>query len=381
MMKQILFVNTQSPMDPCAGGIASYIRHRACLLSRHGMIVWWSDGRRAARYDGIGKAWEPAIELNVRKNRWSAFWNWWLPATPLWAFLMERKIDLVEFPDGVTAQWPARRPFRIFVMCHATQDVRRFLSRAPVRFRHWSKQWMVKECLVRADKTAACSHEIMWMTSGFYRIHPDCFSVLPHAFCREAESFSTATAVPATFFLVVGNMEYCKGFDLIAAGYGRYRKAGGKARLAVAGTAGWEDLNTQTQQMLRMESVRQLVREQGRECLHFLGQLEKEELSKWRDQCLACVIGSRFESFTMVAGEAFLSGTPLILSSRTGWRTLAARYDAARLCDPYDPEDLARAFFEMEDPALRARYVAGGHALAGYLTGETLLKATVEWYT
>jgi glycosyltransferase involved in cell wall biosynthesis len=91
-------------------------------------------------------------------------------------------------------------------------------------------------------------------------------------------------------------------------------------------------------------------------------------------------VGSRFEAFTMVAGEAFLSETPLILSTRTGWRALAAHYRAARLNDPYDADDMAQAFFEMENPALRESLVAGGRDLASFLTGEKLSNATKDWY-
>jgi glycosyltransferase involved in cell wall biosynthesis len=379
-MKQILFVNTQAPLDPAAGGIASYIRHRAWVLSES-MVVWWSDGRSASRFDRGKGAWEEPFPIQCRNSAvFSRAGNWWLPRSPLWAFLIRQGIESVEFPDGVTAQWPAEKPFHIFIMCHTTQDVRRFLSRYPVQFRHWVKQGLIKRCIQTADRVAACSHEIMWMTSGFYHIHPDRFSVLPHFFCREAEDFSLPNLVREPLFLYVGNIEYFKGFDLVVEGYRRYRRRGGGAVLAVAGSDGWKDNDNQTRLMLKSEPVRRLVQEEGEKSLVFLGRLTKQQVAERRSRCLACIVGSRFEAFTMVAGEAFLSETPLILSTRTGWRALAAHYRAARLNDPYDADDMAQAFFEMENPALRESLVAGGRDLASFLTGEKLSNATKDWY-
>jgi glycosyltransferase involved in cell wall biosynthesis len=182
------------------------------------------------------------------------------------------------------------------------------------------------------------------------------------------------------FFLVVGNVEFLKGFDLIAAGLSCYRCRGGKGMLKVAGTTGPTDPNPQVQDMLNTPAVRKLMRSTENQPVEFLGKLSKDRLAEMRARCAAVVIGSRFESFSMVAGEALMSHCPVILSDRSGLRGLAERFHGARLFSPYDPEDLAEAMFEVEDPARRAALQEGGDRIAAYLSSEELIGKTVSFY-
>jgi glycosyltransferase involved in cell wall biosynthesis len=112
----------------------------------------------------------------------------------------------------------------------------------------------------------------------------------------------------------------------------------------------------------------------------FLGRLPKERLEEVRARCAVVVVGSRFEAFTLVAGEAFISRCPVILSDRAGWRGLAERFHAARLFSLHDPEDLAEAMFEVEDPTKRAALQEGGDKIAAYLSSEELFGKTVSFY-
>jgi glycosyltransferase involved in cell wall biosynthesis len=381
-MSAVLFVNPTPPDDPAAGGITTYIAHRAETLSARGVTAWWGSGERFARYDGPAHRWIPAPAPPAGRMRRAAG-RFWLPASPLWAFCEREAIPAIEMADGATVRWPDAKPFRIGIQCHNSQHVRAFINRdrLGVRMALFRKEQAVRRALEHADGVLACSHEIAYLTSGFYRLNPDRFAVLPHAFSRRVFGGGPeGGARHDHFFLMAGNIEYVKGFDLVAEGFRRYRKKGGKALWVVAGTDGWADRNPQVKHMLAGQAFAELIAQEGRECVRFLGVLDKTALAGWRARATACVIGSRFDSFTMVAGEAFLSHAPLILSARTGWRGLAERFGAARLVDPYEPDDLAAAFAELEDPAVRTAYQEKGDALAGYLTGPELAAQTVRWY-
>ncbi|RJX21281.1 MAG: glycosyltransferase family 1 protein [Desulforudis sp.] len=132
--------------------------------------------------------------------------------------------------------------------------------------------------------------------------------------------------------------------------------------------------------MLERPDVQKLIPEAKSAGVSFAGYINKEELSRLRRGAVATVVGSRFEAFTMVAGESFLSGCPVILSSRTGWRDLAERYAAALIVDPLDTDSFASAMLQMERPEVRERICTGGERLAEYLTSSELWGKTAAWY-
>jgi glycosyltransferase involved in cell wall biosynthesis len=207
--------------------------------------------------------------------------------------------------------------------------------------------------------------------------------VIPHAFSRNAQpglKEQNVNIADTPYYLVASNMEYFKGLDLILHAFIRYKRQGGKAALVFAGTRGWSDPYPTARYVLSRPDVQKLIPEAKSAGVSFAGSINKEELSQLRRGALATVVGSRFEAFTMVAGEAFLSGCPVILSSRTGWRDLAERYAAALIVDPIDIVSFAGAMLQMERPEVRERICTGGERLAEYLTSSELWEKTAAWY-
>ena len=377
------------PWEGTAGGIASYVRHRAWVLGEKGFEVWWFNREQCACWSRQSKKWEslhsfrkggPAARLNLQR-------------APVWRFLTgEVQVDIVELPDGAAIKLPdeGNRTPRIVIACHTSSITRAMLNRdkSPgsvynrLRGKLRIDRRRTHRNLRRADGVIACSYEIALLEAGLFDVHPDVFTVIHHAFSPVAESgFRIRAEGPHEgYFLVVGNLEFVKGFDLTMAGFALYRRKGGKARLFFAGSPGFTDPNPQVKQMLSLPGAVKAFEEIGKESVCFLGKLPKDELAQLRARATAIVVGSRFEAFTMVAGESVLSGCPLILSNRTGWRGLAERYRAARLFDPYDPADLAGAMLEMENPKIRAEYQHNGDKLACYLTGDELAEKTANWY-
>ena len=380
----IAFWEHTPPYDPAAGGIASYIQHRAQLLGRLGFDVWWANSVTCANWAPSRQEWTARRHFPIGRLRRPLLGRW--PAlSPVWRYLAEeRAVDLFEFQAGLNS-WLSFRPGgpKIVLQCHTSTETRAFLNRDGdvekrcARFKKWARR-----NLRQAAGIVACSNEIAMLEAGLFHVHPDRMCILPHAFRLEADPGlrrRNAGDGDGTF-LVVGNVEYFKGLDLILRGFEVYLQGGGTHCLAVAGCGGLHELRTTSAIAPIKSTVEKLWRDYGAERIQFLGKLDKAALAKRRSAATALVCGSRFEAFTMVAGEAFLTGCPVILSSRTGWNVLANRYRAARLMDPYDALDVAAAMGEMENGEARNKYRQGGDALGDYLQSPELANKTAQFY-
>ncbi len=381
---RIVFWETTPPYAAAAGGIASYIQHRAYVLGGKGFEIWWASTHAVARWSVEQNDWVERRTFTVPwwKQRLLGRWPVLIPA---WHYLArEREVDIFEFQAGVSG-WLGFGPHDpdVVLQCHTSTLTRAFLNqdaeveRRTARFQGWAAR-----NLRRASGIVACSSEIAMLEAGLFHIHPDRITVLPHAFSRKAEAGLRVRNESSGngAILVVGNVEYFKGLDLIVRGFGEYLQQGGTQHLEIAGCGGLHELYRKISVATIKPAVEKLVAAYGPQKIQFLGKLDKAELARRRAAATAIICGSRFEALTMVAGEAFLTGCPLILSNRTGWLALAAQFRAARLINPYDARDIAAALWEMEDPALRSGYRRGGDALADYLQSPELAGQTAEFY-
>ncbi len=293
-------------------------------------------------------------------------------------------MDACEFMAGITS-WLPFSPAgpRIVLQCHTSPLTRAFLNGDTDVARHMGrfKSWAVRN-LSKAHGILACSSEIAFLEAGCFHVHPDRITILPHAFDRRAEDGFALKSAPVKdgSFLVVGNVEYFKALDLVAAGFERYLQQGGRGRLLVAGCGGLHELWRKATVGAIKPIVERVLREHGKESIQFLGSISKDELARLRTKATAVICGSRFEAFSMVTGEAFLSHCPVILSERSGWRVLAERFQAAPLVDPYQPDEIAAAMFALESPTTRETYLKGGDALAAYLQSPELAEETTDFY-
>jgi len=383
---RLAFVENAAPFEPSAGGIPSYIQHRACVLSEAGFKIWWFSPDRCARFDVGSHQWvdHKKFKLSLAARKWATLNS---EKWPTFKYLCEEVgLDIVEYPDSFEIPTPNQNNgLKQVVMCHTSPRLRRFLNRerySGSKLKQYLRTIIVRRNMQKADYLLACSPEIAFLSSGFYRIHPDKFQILPHCFSRQAEEgFSLQNSgEPENCFLYIGNVEYLKGFDLIIQGFTKYREHGGKSRLIVAGTAGFKDPNPQVQHILQMPQIAQSLDGVTNNEVIFLGKLDKSRLAAVRSRAKAIIVGSRFEAFTMVVGEAILSNCPIILSDRTGWRGLTERFHAARMVNPYDSADLAQAMSDLDDPKIRRSYQEGANRLAEYLTSEKLYSRTENYY-
>lgn len=381
---RIAFWEPAPPFAPAAGGISSYIQHRAHVLGGGEFEIWWASATAVARWSVEDNDWVERRSFPVKRFK-ERFLGRFPTLSPAWRYLArERGLDIFEFQAGINS-WLGFGQFdpAIALQCHTSTLTRAFLNRdvdverQTARYRGWADR-----NLRRAAGIIACSSEIAMLEAGLFHIHPDRMTILPHAFSRNAEAglHVRNESVGNGAILVVGNVEYFKGMDLIVRGFGEYLRQGGTHHLEIAGCGGVHELNRKASATAIRPVVEQLMADYGAQKIKFLGKLGKAELASRRAEASAILCGSRFEALTMVAGEAFLTGCPLILSDRTGWRALAAGYRAARLINPYDASDIAAALRDMENPAVRVEYRRGGDALATYLQSADLARKTGDFY-
>ena len=129
--------------------------------------------------------------------------------------------------------------------------------------------------------------------------------------------------------------------------------------------------------MLAIPSVKSCYAQYGDDWIKFLGRLSHEQLAEAQRNANATIVASRFENFTMVAGEAVMNGCPLILSDRCGWRLPAALTHGALIVDPHDAEALAAALDHVGDPVNRPDLIASSKRLANWISSPELVERTL----
>lgn len=181
-----------------------------------------------------------------------------------------------------------------------------------------------------------------------------------------------ALDLPRPLLLYVGQLKYRKGFDILAHAMPIVRARHPDASFIFVGHS--------PRQRAALEEI---ARANGTaDALHILGRPDPAELQRLYLAVDALVFPSRYEGFGLPPLEAMAAGCPVIAtdvpvvneSVRDGENGLLAPYD--------DPAGLAAAILRLlDDPALRARLIAGGHAtLAERFNGDVLAERVVGVY-
>lgn len=178
--------------------------------------------------------------------------------------------------------------------------------------------------------------------------------------------------LPRPILLYVGQLKYRKGFDLLARAMPLVRARYPQASFVFVGHS--------PRQQADLEAI---ARENGTaDALHLLGRPDPAELHRLYRAADALVFPSRYEGFGLPPLEAMAAGCPVITTDvpvvnetiRDGENGLLAPYD--------DPAGLASTILRLlDDPALRARLIAGGHAcLADRFEGDALTEQVLGVY-
>ncbi|MEP7040730.1 MAG: glycosyltransferase family 1 protein [Chloroflexota bacterium] len=118
------------------------------------------------------------------------------------------------------------------------------------------------------------------------------------------------------------------------------------------------------------ETVRRLRLEDR---VHFTGYLSAPDLQAMYRLATGVVFPSLFEGWGIPIVEAFLAGAPVASSTATSLPALVA--DAARLFDPYDPDQIAEGMLALwTDPQLCERLVARGRSRVAQFDPDTIAR-------
>lgn len=178
---------------------------------------------------------------------------------------------------------------------------------------------------------------------------------------------------PRPWLLFVGQMTIRKGYDLAIQAFATVLQSCPEASLLMVSGINQEE----------QSQAFQLARELGVERrVHFLGYLSDEELINLYRASDAFLFPTRFEGFGLPLLEAMAAGCPVITTNipvvqeivRDGENGLLVPYNQAGM--------LAQATLRVvQDHELRARLVAGGHAvLHGQYSGEYQVERVEELY-
>ncbi len=378
---KIAFFHDSEPWGSKMGGIATYILHRASILSKNNFNVYWSDGLKVAFFNNSINDWEIIKEFNAGKFfRVKKRLPDLLPGIKY--LIDEIKIDIIEFPDSYSYKIkPLKKKCKVVIQCHTSSPVREFLNDLRPGIRSKLNAKRIKKNLLNADKILACSYEIALLTSGFYKIHTDYFNVIPHAFAKELFNDKKAEQREReNYFIAVANVEYLKGIDLLLKAFLQYKKNGGKNKLYYVGPKHLFDVPPPMDKKWIQLGTDKLLSELKAEDFEFIAYLTKEKVYDLMRKASATIVLSRFEAFTMVIGEASLVECPLIVSNRLGWNNLVNKFDAGILVNPYNKEEVANAMIMVENKNTVNEYSENIKNLYGYLISDELYSKTVNFY-
>ena len=294
--------------------------------------------------------------------------RWWSLGLPL--HLLRNSFDLFHGTNYEIPFW-SRRP-TVVTIHDLSMLLLSGVHRQDLIWRsRWRLPWMVK----RASRIITPSNSIKTELCAAFGIHPDKVAVTPEAprpvfKRREDPELLRRHGIAGDFILFVGTIEPRKNLRRLVEAFDQMlRNTSLSPTLVIAGGKGW-----------MMDDFVSFIKEKGlkdRVCL--TGYLEDQDLCGLYSTCRAFVYPSLYEGFGLPPLEAMACGAPVI-TSRTP--ALMETVDtAARLIDPEDVDDIARAMTEMlSDAQVREHYAELGKVHVKKFSWEQTALKTLEVY-
>ena len=294
--------------------------------------------------------------------------RWWSLGLPL--HLLRNSFDLFHGTNYEVPFW-SRRPTVLTIhdlslLLHSEVHSDDLARRA-----RWRLPWMAK----RASKIITPSNSIKTELCESFGIQPDKVSVTPEAprpvFKKRKEpELLRRLGIEGDFILFVGTIEPRKNLRRLVEAFDQMlRNTSLSPKLVIAGGQGW-----------LMESFVSFIEEKGvsdRVCL--TGYLQDADLCALYSTCAAFIYPSLYEGFGLPPLEAMACGAPVITSRTPALMETVG--SAARLVDPKDVDDIARAMTEMlSDEKVREHYADLGRNHVKKFSWEQTARQTLEVY-
>ena len=294
--------------------------------------------------------------------------RWWSLGLPL--HLLRNSFDLFHGTNYEIPFW-SRRP--TVVTIHDLSLL--LLSEVHRDDLVWRGRWRLPWMAKRASKIITPSNSIKTELCEAFGIHPDKVSVTPEAprpvfKRREDPELLRRLGIEEDYILFVGTIEPRKNLRRLVEAFNRMlRNTSLNPKLVIAGGQGW-----------MMDNFVSFINEEGvadRVCL--TGYLQDEDLCALYSTCTAFIYPSLYEGFGLPPLEAMACGAPVITSRTPALMETVG--SAARLVDPKDVDDMARAMTEMlSDQKAREHYAELGKAHVKKFTWEQTAVKTLEIY-
>ena len=260
--------------------------------------------------------------------------RWWSLGLPL--HLLRNSFDLFHGTNYEIPLW-SRRPTVVTIhdlslLLHPEVHEEKLVARA-----RWRLPLMAKS----ASKIITPSNSVKTEVCEAFGVDPDKVAVTPEApraafRRREDPELLSRLGIDQDFVLFVGTIEPRKNLRRLVDAFDQLlRTTSLSPKLVIAGGQGW-----------LMDDFASSIRQKGladRVCL--TGYLEDEDLCTLYSTCAVFVYPSLYEGFGLPPLEAMACGAAVITSRIPSLMETAG--SAARLVDPNDIDDLARAMVEM----------------------------------
>ncbi len=301
--------------------------------------------------------------------------RWWSLGLPL--YLLRNSFDLFHGTNYEIPFW-SRRP--TVVTIHDLSML--LLSGVHREDLIWRSRWRLPWMAKRASKIITPSNSIKTELCEAFGIHPDKVAVTPEAprpvfKKREDPELLRRLGIEGDFILFVGTIEPRKNLRRLVKAFDQMlRNTSLSPKLVIAGGQGW-----------MMDDFVSFIEEKGvsieekgvsdRVCL--TGYLEDEDLCALYSTCAAFIYPSLYEGFGLPPLEAMACGAPVITSRTPALMETVG--SAARLVDPKDVDDIARAMTEMlSDVRVRENYAELGKVHVKKFSWEQTAARTLEVY-
>ena len=294
--------------------------------------------------------------------------RWWSLGLPL--HLLRNSFDLFHGTNYEIPFW-SRRPTVVTIHDLSLLLLSEVHSDDLVGRARWRLPWMAK----RASRIITPSNSIKTELCTAFKINPDKVAVTPEAprsvfKRREDPELLRRLGIEGDFILFVGTIEPRKNLRRLVKAFDQMlRNTSLSPKLVITGGQGW-----------MMENFVSFIEETGvadRVCL--TGYLHDEELCALYSTCTAFIYPSLYEGFGLPPLEAMACGAPVITSKTPALMETVG--DAARLVDPKDVDDIARAMTEMlSDQKAREHYAELGKVHVKNFSWEQTALKTLEVY-
>lgn len=283
--------------------------------------------------------------------------------------LKKNKVDLFISPDGYNSLKSKIRSLPVIHDLNFEHDQTNIPGTAQKYFKKYFPQYANK-----ATRIATVSEYSRQDIAQTYQIDPSKIDLVYNG-CGEFfhpidenEKLKSlkdiSNGVP--YFIFVGALNPRKNISGMLKAFEIYKQQNGRNKFVIVGEKMFwnqEVANTYESHLFKDDIV-------------FTGRLEGNALNHVLGAAEALMFVSNFEGFGIPIIEAFKCEVPVITSTTTSMPEVAG--DAALLCNPGDPESIAKAMHEVEDKKVRSEMIAKGKKRAELFTWDRSAKMMWE---